>query len=262
MPKLLNENKQTLHNQIKEYANFKVNTNKDLILFLDNILPNHIIKEGQEINVSQICYSIYETATLRAKENILSNQEISDLFALSGLSFEKEYNDMIKNIENQNIKGGAGSKPPGMQIPDLTTNYGEVVTVKQAQEIYKQDSDTRLCISIAHTAISFALLVLQTILMFFTVGFSIIGLIVDIKFCLLETVVSFIEYETSNEVLKILLQIDEVYYDEVFQKFLNLVLDILGETIFKNNFLFKTRGYYSEVLKNMSMVSKVFLYML
>lgn len=67
---------------------------------------------------------------------------------------------MIKNIENQNIKGGAGSKPPGMQIPDLTTNYAEVVTVKQAQEIYKQDSDTRLCISIAHTAISLTLIVL------------------------------------------------------------------------------------------------------
>ncbi len=258
LPKLLNENKQTLHTQIKEYANFKVDTNKDLILLLDNILPNHNIKEGQEINVSQICDSIYETATLRAKDNILSNQEISDLCALNGLSFDKEYNNVLKNIENQNIRGGAGAKPPSMQIPDLTTNYGEVVTVRQAQEIYKQDSDTRMCVAIAHSAISLALFILQAILTYFTFGLTVISFIIDLTFCLLEIAMSWVEFDLSNQLLNYLLQIDKNYLDEMFREVINYGVDIFGQKYFKNKFLFKLRGYNKEIINNIKTVSKSF----
>lgn len=254
LPKLLDENKNNLLNNISSYSNFKVDTSKDLILLLDNMLPGHKIGVGQDISIANIAETIYESSIKKYNDNILSSKDLSDFGALCGINFQKEYDKLFVSIKHLNMRGGGGSNLPSQpSVPDINKDFGDpqTMTVRQMYNAMKQDNSTKWTLAIAYSVISVTLTILQLILSFFTIGLSVASLIIDIIFCLFEVAVCIAKNISSGEIMEKIKEIDSAYWDDGANKVINVTLEILGFTKLKNAFLLKTRMYSKMLQTNL-----------
>ena len=180
--------------ELKKY-NEPFNVSKEIKMLFDNLVPNNEFIIGQTTNLSECFGSLFDTAKNRENHTSLSTKQISNLCALAGINYAKEYDFIEQELaKTTSLYGGAG-KPPRPNIPngpdvekpiviDPTT-----VTIEQYnKQTLEQNAYYKKCFLITYSVVLPVLIafnVLLSILNTFTLGsltFLIAQTFIDIAF--------------------------------------------------------------------------------
>lgn len=170
IPKELKENKKivsdikkeidnsvkTIKEKFSEILDKELTINNNLKMLFDNLIPANNINNGEKILVNNLIDSIADASTTSAFEKSLSTQDISNMMALNGINFAKEYNDLNKQINTDEITlyGGNASpnkpKPPSSITDNIEKDFSSYEYIESTIKILKQDFETRFIIAIAN----------------------------------------------------------------------------------------------------------------
>lgn len=208
---LLKENKKILLDNIGEYKDKDITLNKNIILFLNNLIPNTNLKINETVNVGDLVDTVYEQCTVNLKEEPYSVNQLGDLAAINGVNLNKIYNDLEEEqylINHSysiiNFKGD-GKEPKGNKVskPKVKENKKDVseLTLAEFKELLEQDYKIRFAFNVAYTVLSIVLAFLSFILGIFGGGASLVSLLWDLTCCLVSSLTMFLDYGEGVELI-------------------------------------------------------------
>ena len=161
----------TIQKSDKYKMDFEFKVTDDIKLLLKNLITDKDLELGETIHINDFMNTIIGECINNPNYDVLTQYNPEQLCALSGISLEKEYNDMmvqINNYQNPSFYGGVGALPNRPNNPTFDepnkVDLNNITIKEYDQQVLAQNEYYQYIFMITYTVVLPAFIALNVIL--------------------------------------------------------------------------------------------------